>query len=275
MADLEKVLAQAKYTALPLPREKSGPTTIYSFHDGQLFIVRGPGVCLPNPPLKVTEDHAVDTLQFQREFDFDLKGIVSFLAKIFHIGQAKAEFEAKSVSSATIVMGGLQHETIETGALIDFLLEHKRDTCLRDILDKSHFTVVAALKAATFTYSFRDSKGASVSLTLPEVEGIFKADGSVSVSLTTDGKAVVNAPRYVGVVSWKGNEIEKEIKKAEKFASRPALAGYKPPTAFALAASLAEIRTVREASLLKAPTPSRKANSAKKAKRSKRAKRQR
>ena len=68
MTDLEKVLAQAKYTALPLPREKSAPTTIYSFHDGQLFIVRDAHTCLPDPPLKVADDNAVDTLQFQREF---------------------------------------------------------------------------------------------------------------------------------------------------------------------------------------------------------------
>ena len=256
MDDLEKVLARAKYTALPLPREKSGPTTIYSFHDGQLLIVREPGTCLPDPPLKVTEDHAADTLQFQREFDFNLKGIVSFLAKIFSLGKAKSEFEAKSVSSATVVMGGLQHETIETGVLIDFLIDHKRDPCLRDILDKNHLTVVAALKAATFTYAFRNSKGASVSLSLPEVEGLFKADASVSVSLTQDGKAVVNAPRYVGVVSWKGDQIEKELKKARKFAAQPSLAAYEPPGPFALAANMEEILQVREASLSKRARPS-------------------
>ena len=151
MADLEKVLTEAKYTALPLPRGKSGPTTIYSFRKGQLFIVRQPGTCLPDPPLAVTEDPAVDTLQFQREFEFSLKGVLSFLANIFSLGKAKSQFEAKSVSSATVVMGGLQHETIETGALVDFLMNHKRDSCLQNILDKDNFTVVAALKAATFT----------------------------------------------------------------------------------------------------------------------------
>ena len=113
-----------------------------------------------------------------------------------------------------------------------------------------------------------------MSLSLPEVEGIFKSDASVSVSVTTDGKAVVNAPRYVGVVSWKGNEIEKEMKKAQQFATRPALVGYKPPAVFALAASLAEILEVREASLSKVPTKSRRASSAKK-KRSIKAKRSR
>jgi hypothetical protein len=70
MTDLEKALAKAKCTALPLPREKSGPTTIHSFHKGQLSVVREPGICLPNPPLEVTVDHSVDTLQFQREFEF-------------------------------------------------------------------------------------------------------------------------------------------------------------------------------------------------------------
>lgn len=267
MSDLEKVLAKAKYTALPLPREKSGPTTIYSFHDGQLLIVRDPGTCLPNPPLKVTEDRAVDTIQFEREFEFNLEGIVSFLANIFGLGKAKSEFKAKSVSSATVVMGGLQHETIETGVLIDFLLNHQRDSCLRDILDEDNLTVVAALKAATFTYAFRNSKGASVTLGLPEVEGLFKADASVSVSITEDGKALVNAPRYVGVVSWKGDEIEKELKKARKFAAQPSLAAYQPPAAFALAASLTEIHQVREASMSK-PSRSRPTGLEKKAKRS-------
>jgi hypothetical protein len=275
MADLDKVLAKAKYTALPLPREKSGPTTIYSFHDGQLFIVREPGACLPNPPLKITEDHAVDTLQFQREFEFSLKGIVSFLLKIFSLGKAKTEFEAKSVSSATVVMGGLQHETIETGVLIDFLMNHQRDTCLRDILEKNNLTVVAALKAATFTYAFRNSKGATVSLTLPEIEGIFKTDAIVSVSRTEDGKAVVNAPRYVGVVSWRGDQIEKELKKARKFASRLSLAGYQPPGPFALAATLAEIRQVRDASLSKAASPSHITSAGKRAKRGEKRKRAR
>jgi hypothetical protein len=106
MTDLEKVLAQAQYTALPLPGEKSSQTTIYSFHEGQLLIVRDPHTCLPDPPLKVTEDRAVDALQFQREFSFNLKGIVSFFVKIFSLGKAKGEFEAKKVSSATVVMGG-------------------------------------------------------------------------------------------------------------------------------------------------------------------------
>jgi hypothetical protein len=252
MADLDKVLAKAKYTALPLPRERSGPSTIYSFRDGQLFIVRDPGTCLPNPPLKVTEDHAVDTLQFQREFEFNLKGIVSFLQTLFSLGKAKAGLEAKSVTSATVVMGGLQHETIETGVLVDFLLDHRRDSCLRDILDKNNLTVVAALKAATFTYAFHNSKGASVTLSIPEVEGLFKANASVSVSLTQDGKAVVNAPRYVGVVSWKGDQIEKEIKKARKFAEQLSLAAYEPPGPFALAATQSEIFQIRSASLLKA-----------------------
>jgi hypothetical protein len=275
MADLEKVLAKAKYTALPLPREKSGPSTIYSFHDGQLFIVRNPGTCLSNPPLKVTEDPSVDTLQFQQEFQFNFKGIVSFLETIFSLGKAKAGLEAKSVSSATVVMGGLQHETIETGALIDFLVSHKRDSCLRDILEKNNLTVVAALKAATFTYAFHNGKGASVTLSLPEVEGLFKANASVSVSLTEDGKAVVNAPRYVGVVSWKGDQIENEVKKARKFSEQQSFAGYEPPGPFALAASQTEIFEIREASLPKAAKPSRPPSRTKKSKQSTKRKRAR
>jgi hypothetical protein len=249
VTDLEKVLAQAKYTALPLPREKSAPTTIYSFHDGQLFIVRDAHTCLPDPPLNITVDNAVDTLQFQREFQFNFKGIVSFFVKIFNLGKAKAEFEAKSISSATVVMGGLQHETIQTGALIDFLMDSKPTSCFRDVQDKDNFTVIAALKAASFTYSFHNEKGASISLTLPEAQGLFQADASVSVSLTQDGKVVVNAPRYVGVVSWKGDTIAKELAKARKFAERPAMAPYQSPMPMHLAASLSDIEKVRDASI--------------------------
>jgi hypothetical protein len=252
MTDLEKVLAQAQYTALPLPREKSSPTTIYSFHEGQLLIVRDPHTCLPDPPLKITEDRAVDALQFQREFSFNLKGIVSFFVKIFSLGKAKAEFEAKKVSSATVVMGGLQHETIQTGELIDFLIKTQPNSCVRDVTDKNNFTVVAALKAANFTYTFKNSKGVTINLTLPEAESLFKTDASVSVSLTTDGKVVVNASRYVGIVSWKGDKIAKELDKAKRFAERPtALVGYHAPASFALAATLADIQRVRESTLAK------------------------
>ena len=253
MTDLEKVLAQAKYTALPLPREKSAPTTIYSFHDGQLFIVRDAHTCLPDPPLKITVDNAVDTLQFQREFQFNFKGIVSFFVKIFNLGKAKAEFEAKNISSATVVMGGLQHETIQTGELIDFLMDSKPTSCFRDVQDKDNFTVIAALKAASFTYSFHNEKGGSISLTLPEAQGLFQADASVSVSITQDGKVVVNAPRYVGVVSWKGDTIAKELAKARKFAGRPSLAAYQAPLYLNVAASLADIERVRDASIHRQP----------------------
>jgi hypothetical protein len=254
MTDLEKVLAKAQYTALPLPREKSAPTTVYSFHEGQLFVVRNPHTCLPDPPLTVSEDRAVDTLQFQREFGFNLKGIVSFVVKIFSLGQAKGEFEAKNVSSATVVMGGLQHETIQTGDLIDFLLAAQRNSCLRDILDKNNFTVVAALKASTFTYTFKNSKGATIDLSLPEAEGLFKTDASVAVSVTNGGKVVVNAPRYVGVVSWKGDTIATQLEKARRFAAGgPALVGYEAPGPFAFAASLADIENVRAATLPSRP----------------------
>lgn len=254
MTDLEKVLAKAGYTALPLPREKSSPTTIFSFHEGQLFVVRDPHACLPDPPLKVTTDQAADTVQFQREFSFDLKGVTSFFLKVFTLGKAKAEFEAKKVSSATVAMGGLQHETIQTGELIDFLVRAQPNSCLRDVLDKDHFTVIAALKAANFTYTFKNSKGMTIDLTLPEAEGLFKTDANVSVTVTTDGKVVVSAPRYVGVVSWKGDTMAKELEKARKFATRPtALVGYQAPAPFAFAASASDIQRVRDATLTKEP----------------------
>jgi hypothetical protein len=249
MTDLEKVLAQAHYTALPLPREKSAPTTIFSFHDGQLFVVRDPHTCLPDPPLAVTVDAAVDTIQFQREFQFDVKGIISFVLKVFSLGKAKAELATKDVKSATVVMGGLQHETIQTGQLIDYLMTAPHDGCLRDIVDDKNFTVIAALRASTFTYTFHGAKGASVSLTLPEAEGLFKADASVNVSVTTDGKVVVTAPRYVGVVTWKGDVIAKQVEKARKFAQALGAAPYQPPNPFALSASTSDIMNARLATL--------------------------
>jgi hypothetical protein len=71
-SDFEKVLEKAKYTALPLPRGKSGPTTVFAFNDGHLFIVRNQHSCLPDPPLSVTEDPAVDLLAFNKQFSFEI-----------------------------------------------------------------------------------------------------------------------------------------------------------------------------------------------------------
>ena len=73
-SDLEKALERAKYTALPLPRTKSEPTTIFTFDDGQLYIVRNAHSCLPNPPIAVTIDPAVDTIMFTHQFSFEFKG---------------------------------------------------------------------------------------------------------------------------------------------------------------------------------------------------------
>ena len=227
--EFERAIQKAKYSALPLPRAKTGPTTIIEFTDGQLIIVRNQHSCLPDPPITVTEDTSVDLLAFTREFKFDLKGIVGFVAKIFGIGQAKAEFEAKSVRKATVQLGGLSHHTIETGALIDFLVERKPSaTCMRNILDKDCLTLVAALRANTFTYTFSNSSGVTVKFTGPEAKGLFQVDASVDVQVGSDGKIVVTSPTYVGYVAWDGKRIAKEIEKA-KTPVRLGIAGPKKP----------------------------------------------
>lgn len=214
--DFEKAIERAKYSALPLPREKSGPTTIIGFTDGHLVIVRNQHSCLPDPPLAVTEDPSVELLSFTREFNFQLKGIVGFVTRIFGIGQAKAEFEAKNVRRATVQLGGLSHQTIETGALIDYLTDKKpTDSCMRDLLDKEHFTIVAALRANTFTYSFSNSSGVTVKFTGPEATGLFQGNASMDVQVASDGKIVVTSPTYVGYVPWDGKRIAKELEKAK------------------------------------------------------------
>ena len=228
--DFEKAIEQAKYTALPLPRTKSDPTTILEFTHGYLTIVRNPHSCLPDPPISVTEDPSVSLISFTHQFSFDLKGIVGFFAKIFQLGNAKAELEAKSVSKATVQLGGLSHHTIETGALIDYLITQKSaTTCYRDILDKDHFTLVAALKANSFTYEFSNSSGVVVKFSAPEAKGLFRADATMDVQVASDGKIVVTSPAYVGYVAWDGKRIAREIEKA-KAPIRLGIAAKKPTT---------------------------------------------
>jgi hypothetical protein len=153
---------------------------------------------------------------FTREFSFDLKGIVGFFAKIFGVGGAKSELEVARVRNATVQLGGLSHHTIETGALVDYLRNLKPATsCFRDILDKDHLTLVAALKVKTFTYAFSDSSGAVVKFAGAEAEGLFKLDASVDVKVASDGKIVVTSPTYVGYVAWDGQRIANELEKAK------------------------------------------------------------
>lgn len=230
--DFEKALERAKYSALPLPRTKSGPTTIIEFIDGQLIIVRNQHACLPAPPITVTEDPSVDLLAFSREFNFELKGIIGFFAKIFGMGQAKADLEAKSVRRATVQLGGLSHHTIETGALIDYLIEKKPTaTCMHNILDKDHLTLVAALRANTFTYTFLNNSGATVKFTGPEAKGLFSVSAAVGVEVAADGKIVVTSPTYVGYVAWDGKQIAREIAKAQAPTRLGIIGAKKPVTA--------------------------------------------
>jgi hypothetical protein len=233
--DFEKAIESARYSALPLPREMTGPTTIFEWSDGHLIIVRNPhSACLPDPPLAVTEDTSVDLLTFERQFSFDIKGFFGFLAKIFGAGQAKSSFEVKSIQKATVQMGGLAHHTVETGALMEYLLPKDPSTfCMREILDKDHFTIVAALRAKTFTYEFTNDSGATVQFTSPEAVSLFQANASVDVKVASDGKIVVTSPTYVGYVAWDGKRIAKELQKAKAPARMGLVGGAKPVTSIA------------------------------------------
>ncbi len=239
-SDLEKALEKAKYSALPLPRAKSEPTTIFAFEDGHLYIVRNPHTCLS---LEVTTDPAVDTIAFSREFRLEFNAVVSFLLKIFGAGNAKGELSAKSIRSASVQMGGLSHHTIQTGEFIDFLLQQNQSTsCLRDVYDPDHFTIIAALRASSFTYAFKNQSGAVVKFTGPEANALFQAQAGIDVSVTSEGKVVVNSPCFVGVITWDGKRIAKEVEKARNFKPGHALRAFAAPHAIENAVSPQELR---------------------------------
>jgi hypothetical protein len=197
----------------------------------------------------VTTDPAVDTLEFSREYRLEMKGIVGFFTRLFGLGNLKAELETRCISSATVQMGGLAHKTIETGALIDYLLQQKPTTCMRDVLDRDNFIVLAALHASTFTYTFRNSKGAVVRLSGPEASGLFKLDGTVNVQVGGEGRIVVSAPAYVGVVTWDGRRISKELEKAKRQTMRKGVRPWRPAGAVENAVPAQELRKRRLASL--------------------------
>jgi hypothetical protein len=119
-------------------------------------------------------------------------------------------------------MGGLAHYSIETGAFVDYMVAKKPSAnCIQDILDPDHLTIVAALRANSFTYTFSNSSGATVKFTGPEAEGLFKVDASVDVQVSSDGKIVVTSPTYVGVVAWDGKTVAKELAKRQRPAFAP------------------------------------------------------
>lgn len=252
--ELEKALQKAKYTALPLPRTNAGPNTIYAFQDGQFYIVRNPGTCLKLP---VTEDPTADILQFEREYRFNFSGVVGFLTKLFGIGNAKSELQIQKISSASVQMGGLAHLTIETGALIDYLMGLPPTTCLRDLTDPDHLTIVAALRANTFSFDFRSESGTTVKLSLEEASGLFGVDTTIGVEVTSSGHVLVSSPSFVGVVSWDGKKIRKEIDRARKFAGRKSLREYEPPSPMEVALTAAEVRAHQLRSLDLAPAVKR------------------
>ncbi len=240
--ELEQVLKKAKYTALPLPRAKAGPTTIYAFHDGQLYIVRNAQTCLPLP---VTPDPSVDVVQFSREYKFTLGGVVGFLAKLFGTGNAKGELEVHAIKSAAIQLGGLSHETIETGALLDYLLAQKPSPCLRDLLRPENLTIVAALQAKTFTFTFKTAKGTTVKFSAEEAKGLFRGDASVAIEVSESGQIVVNAPCYVGVISWDGKTMKRELERARRAVTHQAVLPYRPSSLVGPALTSDEIHVRR------------------------------
>src|SRR5262249_28789037 len=149
---------------------------------------------------------------------------------------ANAELEANDVKSATVVLGSLSHHTIATGDLIDYLVKRDpKSPCIRDLTNKSNFSIVAALQAKSFTYTFKNQKGVTVTFSAPAIDSMFKVDANVSVNITSEGSVVVNSPCYIGVVTWDGKKIAQEIEKAKKFASGRAIRGYKAPSAFQIA----------------------------------------
>jgi hypothetical protein len=214
-SELEKALSKAKYVAFPLPRARTGPTTILTFSDGFLHVVRNEHSCVPDPPVKVTDDPSVDLLAFQQKFSFSAKGVLGFFLKVF--GHSNLDLEAKQIRSATVELGGLSHVTIESGAFVDYLLSLAPTTpCYRDLFDDRNLTIVAALRAGTFAYTFQNQAGTTVEFTLPEATQVFKTDASVDVQVEQSGKVRVTAPRYVGMITWDGAKIQKEVERARR-----------------------------------------------------------
>lgn len=249
-SDLEKALARAKYVALPLPHAKTGPTTILTFSDGFLHVVRNERSCVPDPPVAVTDDPSVDVLAFQRKFSFSAKALLGFFFKGF--GHANVDLEAKQIRSATVELGGLAHVTIESGAFIDYLLTLTPTTpCYRDLFDERNLTIVAALRAGTFAYTFQNQAGATVKFMLPEATQMFKTDASVDVQIDQSGTIRVTASRYVGVITWNGAKIHKEVERAQRARRGIRLAGplYRPVDPVDYALTAAEVRSLQLRSL--------------------------
>lgn len=244
--DLEKALARAKYVALPLPRAKTGPTTILTFSDGFLHVVRNEHSCAPDPPVAVTDDPSVDVLAFQQKFSFSTKELFGFFLKTF--GHSNLALEAKHIRSATVELGGLSHVTIESGAFVDYLLTLVPTTnCYRDLFDERNLTIVAALRAGTFAYTFQNHTGATVQFTLSEATQMFKTDASVNVEVDQSGTVRVTAPRYVGMITWDGKKIQREVARARRARQGVHLAGrpYRPVDVVDYALAPADVRSLQ------------------------------
>lgn len=223
--DLVKVLEKAKYSALPLPRSKSEPTAIFTFTRGKIHVVRNPHSCLPDPPIAITVDASAEVLTFSRSFELGVSGLLNFLGKVLGLAGAKAQIDVKKVSSATVQLSGLAHHTIETGALLDYLLTlPPKSPCWRDLGKNENLTVVAALKVDAFTYTFHNKSGAVVKFNAEEARRLFRFDASVSVESSADGTIMVKSPTFIGYIAWDGKKMRQEREKAELFRDTAAFA---------------------------------------------------
>jgi len=211
--DLERTLRSKGYTSLPLPRANNGPTTIFGFKKGMPYVVRNAHQCLPDPPNGVTRDQAVDTITLEKSFSFKVSGLTRFLGNVFGGGKADGQFEALGIATASVRMSGLEHQTIQTGVMLEFLVTGAGEKCARDLFESKNLIVIAALKASTFTYDFRNQKGLAVNLNAEDATTMFRASADTKVSLTESGGVVVTWPSYVGWIMWSGKTLREEVRR--------------------------------------------------------------
>jgi hypothetical protein len=86
---------------------------------------------------------------------------------------------------------------------------------------------------------------------LPEATQMFKTDASVDVQIDQSGTIRVTAPRYVGVITWNGTKIQKEVERARRARRGVHLAGplYRPVDLVDCALTVAEVRSLQLRSL--------------------------
>jgi hypothetical protein len=214
MADsLERALHSKGYSSLPLPRASNGPTTIFGFEKGKPFVVRNAQRCLPDPPITVTRDQAVDTITLQQSFSVGVSGLARFLGTLLGGTKADGQFEAKGIAMASVRMSGLEHQTVQTGAMLDYLAGGIDQACAPDLFDPKNLIVIACLRASTFTYDFKNEKGLAVKLNAEDATAMFKASADVAITMTESGAVAVTWPSYVGWIMWSGKALRDAVRR--------------------------------------------------------------